>query len=123
MLHCCVRSTFVYTELFSGSEQFIIEIVFIAIPADVFITLFLPLTWIRASCRGSWAGWGAASQATQFKYVRKPDPTEDLVRRAYFSKSKKYVYVWRKQVKDRMGFEMRIKNSALNYVQQTEIET
>ena len=61
LFHCCVRSIFLYTEFFSGPDQFFIELVCIAIPADFLITLYFPFSWIRSSSKGRWAGWGAAA--------------------------------------------------------------
>lgn len=114
LFHWCVRGIFLYTKLASGPQQFIIEIVFIAIPADCLITLYLPLSWIRASRRNRWAGWGTASRATPFKFVRIPDPREELLRRRYFSKRGKYLYGCKKQACNEICFEKR--NIALNSV-------
>ena len=105
LFHWCVRAIFLYTEFFSGPDQFFIELVFIAVPADFLITLYFPFSWIRSSSKGRWAGWGATAQAAQFRYVRIPDPREELLKKGYFKKSRKYLYVSNKQTGHAIGCE------------------
>ena len=89
-----VRALFFYTKLFTGPDQFIIQLVAISIIPDLYFTLYCPFTWIRASIRNSWAGWGTETRRKQFSYVRKPDPREKLKRQGYF---RNYLYVRNEQ--------------------------
>ena len=90
-----MRAIFLYTKLFSGPDQFIIQLVFVSILSDLFFTLYCPFSWINASIKGRWAGWGKGTSRTDFKYVRKPDPQEELKRKGYFRKRGRFSYVSR----------------------------
>ena len=88
-----VYKVFLYTELFTGPDQFIIQLVLNSILPDLYFMLYCPLTWIRCSVRNSWAGWGSDTPQAHFYWVRKPDPREELTRKGYFVNLGQFVYV------------------------------
>ena len=86
-----VRSIFLYTKLFTGPDQFIIQLVLLSVIPDIYFTLYCPFMWIRSSIRDNWAGWGTRTTMSCFSYVRKPDPREEFWRKGYFGKKVEHV--------------------------------
>ena len=85
-----VYEVFLYTKLFTGPEQFLIQLLLPAILPDMYFMLYCPYMWIRASQRDKWTGWGQGRKEKHFYFVRKPDPREELTRQGYFVKLKKH---------------------------------
>ena len=85
-----VYEVFLYTKLFTGPEQFLIQLLFTTIMPDLYFMLYCPYMWIRASVRDMWAGWGRGRKGKHFNFVRKPDPREELTRQRYLVYLKKY---------------------------------
>ena len=88
-----IHDVFLYTQIFSGTQQFVIQIIFNNIMPDIYLTLYRPCMWIRASIMANWSGWGRKDTTlSKFQYVRKPDPTEELKKQGYFKKKNRFQY-------------------------------
>ena len=88
-----VYEVFLYTQLFTGPEQFLIQLVFSTVMADLYFMLYCPCMWIMASMREGWAGWGRGRRGDYFYYVRKPDPREELARKGYFVSNVHFAFI------------------------------
>ena len=87
---------FLRTKLFTGPEQFAIHHI-CCIICDLYFALYCPLTWIWMSLQDNWEGWVQqveTRRAKYFRYVRKPDPREELYRKGYLlKKSGHFIYM------------------------------
>jgi hypothetical protein len=112
-LEWMVYEVFLYTKLFTGPEQFLIQLVFCTILPDLYFMLYCPCMWIRGSMRERWAGWGRGRRGNYFYYVRKPDPREELTRQGYFVKTVhgQFVYMRMYPVKIKFSMEKRRSHS------------
>jgi hypothetical protein len=92
-LEWLVYEVFLYTNLFTGPEQFLIQLVS-SIGIDLYFMLYCPCIWIRESLREGWAGWGRGRRrrGNYFYYVRKPDPREELTSKGYFACDGHFAY-------------------------------
>ena len=88
-----IHDVFLYTQIFSGPQQFVIQIIFNNIIPDIYLTMYIPCMWIRASILANWCGWGKKDTTLlKFQYVRRPDPREELKRKGYFKKKNRFQY-------------------------------
>jgi hypothetical protein len=87
-----VYEVFLYTNLFTGPEQFLIQLV-LTVMTDLYFMLYCPCMWTMASLKEGWAGWGRGRRGNYFYYVRKPDPREELTRIGYFSSNGHFSYI------------------------------
>jgi hypothetical protein len=87
-----VYEVFLYTNIFPGPEQFLIQLVF-NVMTDLYFMLYCPCMWIRASLKEGWAGWGRGRRGKHFYYVRKPNPREELTRKGYFASNGHFTFI------------------------------
>ena len=111
-----VYKVLLYTELFTGPDQFLIQLVLNSILPDLYFMLYCPLTWIRCSVRNSWAGWGSNTQRAHFYFVRKPDPREELTRTGHFVNVGQFLYVRKKTQNSETFLEKQMRFQLDHYV-------
>ena len=88
-----IHEVFLYTKIFSGPQQFVIQMIFNNIMPDIYLTLYCPCMWIRASTRANWTGWARKNtKLLEFQYVRRPDPREELKNKGYFRTKNRFLY-------------------------------
>ena len=88
-----IHEVFLYTKIFSGPQQFVIQMIFNNIMPDLYLTLYIPCMWIRASTLANWSGWGRKdTKLLKFQYVRRPDPREELKNKGYFKTKNRFLY-------------------------------
>ena len=88
-----IHEVFLYTKIFSGPQQFVIQMIFNNIMPDIYLTLYCPCMWIRASTRANWTGWARTNtKLLKFQYVRRPDPREELKNKGYFRTKNRFLY-------------------------------
>ena len=87
---------FLYTDWLNGPQQFVVlHTNFFVV--DMYLTMYLPYSWITKTVQNNWAGWAQIKRKrTYFYFVRKPNPREELQRQGYFKKCGQFAYFRRK---------------------------